>query len=97
VNSDKDIMQHPRPLSLVPLTRCSSLTRVDRYQTPSSSRLLCWRAGPTVRGIDRQGRFVATSVLSLLTLAGCRIAPYVNSHLETVNSSIASSKITSIA
>jgi len=34
----------------------------------------------------RQGRFVATIVLSLATLAGCRTAPYVNSHLETVNS-----------
>jgi hypothetical protein len=34
----------------------------------------------------RQGRFVATIGLSLATLAGCRTAPYVNSHLETVNS-----------
>jgi hypothetical protein len=34
----------------------------------------------------RQGRLLATIVLSLATLAGCRTAPYVNSHLETVNS-----------
>jgi hypothetical protein len=34
----------------------------------------------------RQGRLPATIVLSLWTLAGCRTAPYVNSHLETVNS-----------
>ncbi len=34
----------------------------------------------------RLGRVVATAIVCLAPLAGCRTAPYVNSHLETVNS-----------